>query len=74
MVLSNSPPRESRAGDGAQVSVTEARSGVRRGLYKVLLISSLLAIIALAIAWLAQRTPVTEPRVQATTSQPAPGG
>jgi hypothetical protein len=43
---------ESRAGDGVDVNVTEARAGVRRGMWKVLLISTVLAILALAAAWM----------------------
>jgi len=46
------PPQESRAGDGVELSVTEARSGVRRGVSKVMVISTLLAIIALIAIWL----------------------
>jgi hypothetical protein len=42
---------ESRAGDGAELTVTQARSGVRRGVSKVLVISTLLAIVGLGGAW-----------------------
>ena len=38
-------------GDGADLSVTEARAGVRRGLSKVLIISTALTVIALAVVW-----------------------
>jgi len=44
--------QESRAGDGVELSVTEARSGVRRGMSKVMVISTLLAVIALVAIWL----------------------
>jgi hypothetical protein len=46
------PSQESRAGDGVQLSVTEARAGVRRGVSKVMVISTLLAIMAMVAIWL----------------------
>jgi len=46
------PSQESRSGDGVQLSVTEARAGVRRSLTKVMAISTLLAIIAMVGIWL----------------------
>ncbi len=43
---------ESRAGDGVELTVTQARAGVRRGVSKILVISTALTVIALAAAWL----------------------
>ena len=67
----------SNAGDGARIGATRARSGVRRGLYKVLAISTLLAIAVLALVWIAvgPRTPVSPTHVAPAANQPAtPGG
>jgi hypothetical protein len=52
MVNSPQSADESRAGDGVELSVTQARSGVRRGVSKVLVISTVLAIVGLGGAWL----------------------
>ncbi len=38
-------------GDGVDVTVTEARAGVRRGVSKILVISTVLAVIALIVVW-----------------------
>jgi hypothetical protein len=44
--------REAEArGDGVDLSVTDARAGVRRGVSKILILSTVLAIIALIIVW-----------------------
>jgi hypothetical protein len=42
---------ESRAGDGVELTVTQARAGVRGGVSKILVISTVLAVIAVATAW-----------------------
>jgi hypothetical protein len=42
---------ESRAGDGVELTVTQARAGVRRGVSKILVISTVLAVIAVAAVW-----------------------
>jgi hypothetical protein len=52
MSSQHQPSQEPRAGDGVQLSVTEARAGASRGLTKVMVISSVLAIVALLAIWL----------------------
>jgi len=52
--MSNSDDRTGEVhqqGDGADLSVTEARAGVRRGVSKILVISTTLSVIALAVVW-----------------------
>jgi hypothetical protein len=39
------------AGDGVELTVTQARGGVRRGMTKVLVISTLLAVVAVGAVW-----------------------
>jgi hypothetical protein len=61
------------AGDGVERTVTEARSGVRRGISKILVISTVLAVGAIGGVWLL----AAHPRTPATSAQaPAspPGG
>jgi len=67
MSQSNQPPVESRAGDGVEIGVTQARAGVWRGLYKVLAISTLLAVIVLGLVWIAMA-----PRGPITSANPPP--
>jgi len=52
MPNNHQPSEESRAGDGMELSVTEARAGVRRGVSKIMVISTLLAIVAMGAVWL----------------------
>jgi hypothetical protein len=55
-------------GDGAELSVTQARAGERRGVSRILVASTLIGIAALAAAW------VVAPRQSAvhdTAAKPA---
>jgi hypothetical protein len=38
---------------GPELSATDARAGARKGLYRVLTISTLLALVVIGLAWLA---------------------
>ena len=57
-----------------EVSVTEARQGARRGVYRILMISTLLAVVALGAVWLGVggrshlSTPQTGPNGEAAAS------
>jgi len=42
---------ERQQGDGVELSVTDARAGVRRGVSKILVVSTVLSAIALAVIW-----------------------
>jgi len=53
------------AGDGVERTVTQARGGVRRGVSKILLASTLLAILALGVVWFLGAHPAR----QSTASQ-----
>jgi hypothetical protein len=44
-------PSESPEPQGPHLSSTQARAGERRGLYKILVISTLLALVVIALAW-----------------------
>ena len=57
---------------GPELAATPARAGARRGLYKVLGISMLLAIVAMVVVWLAFAAPsrVSSPHVSGATGQP----
>ena len=58
------------AGDGVERTVTQARGGVRRGMTKVLVVSTVLAVIAVGAVWLI--TTRTSPRAhQSTVTQTA---
>jgi hypothetical protein len=50
--MSNEDTEPHQAGDGADLTVTEARAGERRGLSKILVTSTLLGVVALAAVWL----------------------
>jgi hypothetical protein len=50
------------AGDGVERTVTQARGGVRRGVTKILVISTFLAVVALGAVWLLSSR--TAPRAQ----------
>jgi hypothetical protein len=50
--MSNSSQTPSEAGDGVRISATQARGGVQRGVYKILIVSTLLSVMAAAVAWL----------------------
>jgi hypothetical protein len=58
----------SPGGDGVELSVTQARAGVRRGVSKILVISTVLAVLALAVVWVATPHRVAWPT---TATQPA---
>ena len=66
------------AGDGVERTVTQARGGVRRGMSKVLVASTVLAVIAVGAVWLlsarnaplAQQSMVTQPAALASAPQP----
>ena len=63
-------PSHADAGDGVERTVTQARGGVRRGMTKVLVISTVLAVIAIGAVWLI--TTRTSPRAhQSTVTQTA---
>ena len=44
--------QEARAGDGVELTVTQAHAGVRRGVSRILVISTALAVVALFAAWI----------------------
>ncbi len=50
--MSSEDTQPHQAGDGAELTVTQARAGERRGLSKILVTSTLLGVVALAAAWL----------------------
>ncbi len=58
------------AGDGVERSVTEARGGVRRGMGKILAISTVLAVVAIGAVWILAAHP-TRPALSAQTTQPS---
>jgi len=64
------------AGDGVERTVTQARGGVRRGMTKILVMSTLLAVGAMGVVWLlsAQTAPRTQqsPGTQAAALASAP--
>jgi hypothetical protein len=55
------PHEEPQAGDGVELTVTEARAGVRRGVSKILVISTVLAGVALSAAWIFAPRPAAPP-------------
>lgn len=61
-IMQNQPPTSDQArieaDDGVHRTVTQARGGVRRGVIKVLGISTLLAVIAMAAVWYFSARPV----------------
>jgi hypothetical protein len=58
------------AGDGVERTVTEARGGVRRGVSKIMAISTVLAVVAIGAVWLLASRPKTPP-MSAQTPTPA---
>jgi hypothetical protein len=68
------------AGDGVERTVTQARGGVRRGMTKVLVVSTVLAVIAVGAVWLlsartarhAQQSTVTQTAALTPASPPNP--
>jgi len=72
MVNSPQSTGEAHVGDGVELSATQARAGVRRGVSKILVISTLLVIIGLGGAWFLTRshTPLSASAgAQASSSQ-----
>jgi hypothetical protein len=53
------------AGDGVELTVTEARSAVPRGISKVLVISTTLAVIGIGLVWFMSERPVSQPTPKA---------
>jgi len=48
------------AGDGVERTVTQARSGVRRGVSKILVISTVLAVLAIGAVWILAARPARQ--------------
>lgn len=60
------------AGDGVERTVTQARGGVRRGVNKILVISTALAVAVMGLIWLVAARPTTpSPTQQAATTAAA---
>jgi len=68
------------SGDGVERTVTQARGGVRRGMTKILVLSTALAVAALGAVWLlsartaprAQQSMVTQTAALTSAPQPQP--
>ena len=65
------------AGDGVERTVTQARGGVRRGVTKILVVSMLLAVVAVGAVWLmsarsTSRAQQSQTAALASAPQPSP--
>jgi len=68
------------AGDGVELTITQARGGVRRGMTKILVLSTVLAVVALGVVWLvsswtaprAHQSMVTQTAALTSAPQPDP--
>jgi len=56
------------AGDGVHRTVTQARGGVRRGVIKVLVFSTLLAVVAMTAVWYFSARSAAPPAVTTTAT------
>jgi len=69
--MPNAPQPLQIPGDGTRLEVPKARFGVRRGPYRVLMISTVLTALPTGVVWLGfAHSPGSQPRVSAPTGQP----
>jgi hypothetical protein len=71
MIVAQAPekPYAPSADRGPELEATEARAGARKGLYRILTLSTLLALVVIGLVWLG-----IGPRAHVSSPHTDPGG